>query len=177
MDLRFLSMSQLAELTGLDRRTVKDRLKDLKAQSGKGRGHYYDTQEALPRLYFPEGSNNVEEQMAEAQLRKARADAEKAEIDVKVKRGELVAIEEVAEVVGKEYTYVRARILAMPTRLAKPLSMESDPLVVKKLLDEAVTEALEDLAADQKFEEGGYVESSSEIEADAAEGPEGPTEA
>jgi hypothetical protein len=171
-------MTQLSELTGFDRRTIKDRLHGLKTQQGPGRAILYDTTEALPRLYFPQGQNDVEQQMASAELRRQVALADKAEIDVRVQLGDLVAIEEVSEIVGKEYTYVRARIMAIPTRLAKPLSLESDPIVIKDILHEAMAEALEDLSADKAYEQGGNsdVLSSSEVEGDEGQGAEAASE-
>jgi hypothetical protein len=164
---RLKSISQLAEETGFDRRTIAERLGKLDYKK-EGRSHLYDSREALPKIYIRDADDDLEKEMALAQLRKERALAEKAEIDVQVRLKELVPIEEVAASVAREYTYVRARILAMPTKLAKPVSMESDPQDVKRILDEAIAEVLEALVADCEYQEGGLdVGSSSEVERDA----------
>jgi hypothetical protein len=57
-----LSISQLAELTGRDRRTLAKKLEPLPMTEGEKGGHQYESVEALARIY---GSDNLEAARAE----------------------------------------------------------------------------------------------------------------
>ncbi|MEM8493229.1 MAG: hypothetical protein AAF756_20620 [Pseudomonadota bacterium] len=62
--------------------------------------------------------------------------------------GSLIEIAEVADAVGKEYAAVRARLLALPSRVAPLVSAVNDTAEVRGVLDDSVREALEELVAD-----------------------------
>jgi hypothetical protein len=164
-------MSQLAEVTGFDRKTVDKRLQGLPYQKGPKGAHLYDASEALPILFIPQETSEIEKEMQEAQLRRERALAEKAEIDVAIKRKQLVPIDEVAATVAKEYAYTRARLLSIPTKLALPLARITDPATIKDELDSAIAEALADLVADAHYEETipNVDQSSEEVDGDQTE--------
>lgn len=163
MSLRYLSMSQLAEVTNKDRRTVKDRLKDIEPHKIDGKAHIYDTHVAIP-LILGIGEVSAEQKnrkaLAEAELLHERTKAELAVLELERLKKEVVPIEEVAKVVASEYTNVRARILSIPSRCARDLSLESDPTKVKDRLDQEVIEALSELTADTIFQENEHVEQS-----------------
>lgn len=152
MSQRHLSINQLAELTGKDRRTIKKKLAGLVAQAGPNNAHLYDAQEALPVLYSSGSSSDIEKEMAEESLRIERAKREKLEIEVGRLRGDLLPIDTVAKTVEKQYAYVRATVRAIPSKLAKPLSMITDPHDIFVRLSDAVDEALIELTADKNYE-------------------------
>lgn len=153
MNYRHLTMNHLAELTGMDRRTVKKKLGNLKVHKGDGNGHYYDTLEALPILFSVESGDSINKQMNEEALRHERAKREKVELQNGKMRGELIPIGEVASVVERQYSVVRATIRTLPSKLAKTLSLISDPHEVHALLSEAVDECLVELTADETYEQ------------------------
>lgn len=154
LNIRFLTISQLAELTSLARETVRKRLGDLEPVKGEGNTYRYDTHLALPRLYKAPGTKQeIDKAMAEESLLLERARREKIELDVKRMRGEYVSIEETCKAVEKEYSFVRSQLRSLPSKLAKPLSIIMDPHVVQTTIEEAINECLEELVADQKYEE------------------------
>ena len=150
MALPYLSISQLSVLTGKDRATVKKKLMNVKPYSEKANATLYDGREALKYLVEPivEDEKATSKKLLEEQLRYESARAEKVEIEVARQKGELVAIEDVTRTVGKEYTYVRASILSLPAKLARPIAIEDDPAVCMSLLKKEVDEILNHLQAD-----------------------------
>ncbi len=50
------SISQLAAMTGKDRRTVTDRLQDLDWEEGEDRAHLFDSVDALAAIYLSKDS-------------------------------------------------------------------------------------------------------------------------
>lgn len=155
MNLRYLSMTQLSEVTGVDRRTVKSRLADLKPIKTEARAIIYDAHMALP-LVLRTGDkmsvSQIEKQMAEEQLRHEKAKADKISLEVQKMQGEVVNIEDVARTVGKEYSYVRAALLSIPSKRAKALAIEDDPAVIQSSLLEDINEVLSHMQADANLE-------------------------
>jgi phage terminase Nu1 subunit (DNA packaging protein) len=84
----------------------------------------------------------------EARRRKLAAEAAMSELDLAKRKGELIEIEEVAAVVGDDYANVRAKLLSLPTKLGPQLIGVEEPAEAMKLVERAVTEALEELTAD-----------------------------
>lgn len=153
MTLHQLSITQLHELTGIDRRTVKKRLDKLAPIAGPRGAMLYNPQEALPLLY--KGSDSPEDAsqaLLDAQLRYEEARADKMRLEADKMAGLQVAIEDVAKAIEKEYTYVRATLYAMPSKLAKGLAFEEDAAVIQTQLHAAVDEALAHLQADTNLD-------------------------
>lgn len=157
MSQRYLSINQLNELTGIDRRTIKKRLTELPIHAQDGRATLYDAHKALPMLYAGDTAGaspaNITNQLREEELKLERAKREKLEIEIGRLRGELVPIDEVARTVEKEFNFVRSQVRAMPSKLAKPLSMISDPHDVFERISQVVDECLTELTADKTYEE------------------------
>lgn len=161
-----MSINQLVDLTGLNYRTIKNRLKPIATVREDGRSHFYDTRDALKLLY-----PTVATEMAKENLLLERARREKAEIEVGQLKGQLVPIADVGKVIRKEYSYVRSQLRAMPSNMAKPLSMISDAHLVYKRLSEAVDECLTELTADAKYElERTRIEATSKPDVDVSFG-------
>lgn len=169
-----LSMSQLAEITGFDRRTVKARLSGIKAQNGPKGALIYDSTVALPILYAQDAESDLERQILQENLRKERAEAEIREMKASSLRKELVPIEDVATVVEKEYAAVRAAMLALPSKVSQEIASMDDVLKIKILLEDNVNEALAELSADTRFAEGEMPQVTGEEEDEP--GVEGSTE-
>jgi phage terminase Nu1 subunit (DNA packaging protein) len=89
---------------------------------------------------------DVESPMTEARRRHAMAAAELAELKLAQRRGELVTIESVTEVLRAELTAVRGRLLAMPGRLAMSLVGKTDPAEIEAAIHEEVIGALSELS-------------------------------
>lgn len=139
-----MSINQLMELTGKSFRTIKSRIAKLTPVSEDGRASYYETKDALEAIYQLS-------ELAKENLLLERARREKAEIEVKQLRGEVVSVAEATKTVSKEYSYLRSQFRSIPSKLAKPLSMLADPNEVHVRLSEAIDECLSELQADARF--------------------------
>lgn len=98
-----LSISELAERFELDRATVSKRLGDFPFERGKKNAKLYNPEDVAALL--DDGGSNPD--LEAAKLRRAQADAEKAEILVAKLRGELVnrveVLTEVQEIFARLY--------------------------------------------------------------------------
>ena len=79
-------------------------------------------------------------------LRIMRADAEMKEINLAVRRGELVAIADVEKEMTDLVVTTKARILLVPARVAPELLGETSRVIVQAKIEKALKEALLHLA-------------------------------
>lgn len=155
MGLRYLNMSQLAEVTGIDRRTVKDRLQGIDPHAIEGKAIVFDATAVLPILL---GLEKVDQKatfnaIQKETLRLEKAKADKIELEVAKIRGEQVPIQDVAAIVEKEYSAVRSQLIAIPTKTCLELSTIDDPAIIKSKLQDAINECLIELSADENFKD------------------------
>ena len=80
-----------------------------------------------------------------AKIRQASADAELKEIAISEQKGELVPIEVVMKVYGENITNIRAKILAMPTKIAPEL-VGKDLAAIQAKIKHEVYDLLKELA-------------------------------
>jgi len=140
------SISELASLTGMDRRRIRAVLCDLSAEQGSKGAVMFESVEALPLLYLSPGDCDLFDLTAE-RARLAHFQANKSQLEAERLAGSLIEIEAVAAVVGTEYATVRSRLLAISTRAA-PQVIGLSIVAVKALLDDLIFEALDELSAD-----------------------------
>lgn len=74
--------------------------------------------------------------------------AQLAKLEFEQKIGTLVPIADVAQEVEREYTRVRSRLLAIPSKLAPDVALTDDVAECRSLIEAAITDALNELAAD-----------------------------
>jgi hypothetical protein len=153
MNDRFLSMSQLANFTGVDRRTVKDRIAGLNVHSGAGNAHLYDSREALPLILLPTSQTTDEKLLAAERLKYEAARAERMQLQVARIRGEQVDIEAVGTLVDQQYAYVHAGFVTLGNRLADELRNIDERHKIKRILDDEVNTILTAMSADQIVEQ------------------------
>jgi phage terminase Nu1 subunit (DNA packaging protein) len=82
----------------------------------------------------------------EERVRLLRADADLREIELAKERSQLVAIPDVEKMVTDLVLTTKARIMAIPPRLAPELVGKTSRLMIQALLDQACKEALSYLA-------------------------------
>jgi len=87
----------------------------------------------------------------EARRRKLAAEATMAELELAKRRGEVIEIDQVASVIGDDYANVRAKLLALSTKLAPQLVGVESLGECQQLIERGVTEALEELTADEVY--------------------------
>ena len=95
MTARILSINQIADLTGVDRRTVKKRLQGIEPTEDCGKGGiFYDLRVVLPKVYASDEMQQGDSvSLEQARIRESIAKAEKTEIEVETMRKERTPIE------------------------------------------------------------------------------------
>lgn len=151
MSLRYLSISQLSEITGKDRRTVSKRLAAITPQSEAGRAILYDAPAAIEAIFLSDSVEGMDKKLLRVELAVEEERLQKLKIENGRSLAELVPVEQVAKAVEKEYSFVRAQVRSIPSKMAKPLSMVTDPNQVYTRLQEAVDECLTELTMDKKY--------------------------
>jgi hypothetical protein len=151
MSLRYLSLSQLSDITGKDRRTVAKRLAAVKPHSEKGRAILYDAPEAIEAIFLSDSVEGMDKKLLRVELAVEEERLQKLRIENGRSLGELVAVDQVAKAVEKEYSFVRAQVRSIPSKMAKPLSMVTDPNEIYSRLTDAVDECLTELTMDTKY--------------------------
>ena len=82
----------------------------------------------------------------EVRARKTAAEAEMAEIDLKEKKGLLIATEEVARSWAEIIGACRSKLLSMPAKIAPVVAVEDIPAICKQIVEEQIEEALDELS-------------------------------
>ena len=150
--LRYLSINQLSKLTGKDRATITKRLENVKlADDTNGRAKIYDTQEVLPLIYAAENLKGAENKIQMLTIEQEKEKLLKLRMENQERAGKTIPIQEVVDTVSKEYTFVRMQLKAIPSKLAKRLSMENDPLKCNEMLTSEINETCNELIADKTY--------------------------
>ncbi len=150
---RYLTQSHLSELTGKDRATVRKRLEGLAPYTEHNKIKYFDAHVALPMILLPENTAGIDRQIQEEKLRYDTARADKMELEVAKRRGELIEVESVAKVIEQEYSAVRAALFAIPIKMAMVLAPLTQPTEIKRELEDSINEVLQELSAESKYAE------------------------
>lgn len=90
----------------------------------------------------------------EARRRKTAAEAALVELDLALRKKEIIEIESIAEVVGTEYANCRARLLAIPSKLAPILQTVEGIAEKRDAIEGAIVEALTELSFDSRPDAG-----------------------
>ena len=127
----------LASLTGRDRAFIQRRLDEAgvlpcrERKQRNGTMRHYRSSEALPAIYVAADLDPNEEL---ARLRKEQADRQ--EMENRVRRGELVETELILDVVGNEIQNAKATLLGLPRRIAPHCAGKSAGEIESNLYDE-----------------------------------------
>ena len=84
--------------------------------------------------------------LVEARLEKLKKETEKLELDIQIQKGLYIPASEVTSTVATEYTRVRQKLLALESKLSYVLAPITDPVEVRKIIDQEVQEILEELS-------------------------------
>lgn len=159
-----VNMGDLAVILGVSRATVQSWVKRgcPAVQKGRnGRPWQFNTAEVIEWRSQQIANAAIGEtrslDMDEAKRRKVAAEAAMAELELAQKKGELVEIESVGELIEEEYARVRARLLGLPVKVAPALE-HADLAEREHIIRNAVIECLDELTADAAFPSGGEVE-------------------
>lgn len=94
------------------------------------------------------------ETLLEARTAYEGARARIAELDLRKRRGELLEKKEVTAAAQKILTVIKTKILAVPSKIAPEIAGNDSAKEVREIIKTALTEALEELAALKKLDEG-----------------------
>ena len=89
--------------------------------------------------------------MDEDRRRNEAAKAAMSELDLAKRRGELIEIESVAEYVGEEYSRIRAKLLALPVKIAPMLETTETLQQRREIIEDGISECLAELSADDEL--------------------------
>ena len=107
--------------------------------------HAWVKQEAVNAVK-PEDPNRLT--FDEAKAKKTQAEYERIEMENTRRRGELVTIDEVVTVYREEASIIRSQLMAIPDRVAIPLSAETDATAIRDYLIDEVNLALQNISGD-----------------------------
>jgi hypothetical protein len=118
-----LSINQLFELTGRDRKTIKQKLEGLPFTNGEKSAHLYNSREVLPLIY---AADNLEA----ARAAQARSQASLNAYREEVLRKTRIPIEIVEEVMDETFQSIAATLKSEASK-GRPLTRE----IVNSLFD------------------------------------------
>ena len=139
--MRQITISELSELTDLDRRTVQRRVAALQPITKDGRREFYDSGAAIAAL-FDENSNPQKEK---ARLDRLRADM--VEQQLAISRGELIREDELILAWTKVGVEIKTRLLSIPTKAAPMLIGLKGMPQVKDILEGLIHDALNEIGS------------------------------
>jgi len=86
------------------------------------------------------------EQYQASRARKEAALADKHELELEIRRGQLVSVDEIKPLWFDAVRTARSRLLGVPERVAAELAAIDEPQAVRVILEESIRDALESLA-------------------------------
>jgi P27 family predicted phage terminase small subunit len=147
-----VNLGEAAELVGKSKNAVREWIRrGMPAEKSEEGEYRIDTaqliawrEEQAAEAAAPTDPGKIE--IEEAKRRRLVAIAESAEIDLALRRGDAVSLADVGKGWAGLVMAFRAKILAIPAKLAPMLVAETDLLAARNTLEEALHEALIELA-------------------------------
>ena len=93
------------------------------------------------------GTKGVSADYHEERSRLTKAQADKAEFEAAVMAGKLVDVDQLSTQWESMLVSMKAKLLAMPSKLAPVVADEDEPGVIQAMIDDYMREALEELAS------------------------------
>lgn len=148
-----LNRSDLAAFHGVSLPTVDSWVRDgcpCQREGGKGSAYMFDSADVINwRLAKAREGRRKDGGAAgtidEAKLRHETAKAELAEIELATKRAEVVPIGHVTRQIGKLLANVRARMLAIPTKVAPVAQVAASAEEARALIEAEIRDGLTEL--------------------------------
>lgn len=103
----------------------------------------------------------------EARRRKTAAEAGLVELELAKQKREVIELDEIAQAIAEDYANCRAKLLALPTKLAPQLSGVEEVAAMEAIIAMAIHEALEELVSDGAYSAEPFTDDDEEPEASA----------
>ena len=132
--------ADLSELTGLSSRRIRQ-LVESGRLTRAGRNRYQLAEVFMALVEEMSGGDKASELTAE-RVRKLRAEATLAELELAKQRGEVAPIEEFQSVWANRFTIIRANMLQLPQRVVTMLIGETDERRFKQVMTEEIKQIL-----------------------------------
>ncbi len=139
-----LSITELSNLTGMDRRKIRRLLQDLPSEKGNKGAVLYESSDALSLLYASDAANRAGDLNAE-RARLTHHQANIAELDEREKRKSLIDRDEAIAEVTHAHANMSTKLLSISPKTATLLVSLDDVGEIESILDEAVRECLQEL--------------------------------
>jgi phage terminase Nu1 subunit (DNA packaging protein) len=143
-----VSTAEISEILGLSDRRIRQLEKEnalVKIKRGK-----YDLKASIQRYieYIKEQAQQTEEELnlTKEKTLLTRANRQKVELELQIMRGELHRSEDVKRVMNDMLGAFRARILAIPSKVAPRLIAQTNAAVIQNIVKNEVYEALQELS-------------------------------
>lgn len=148
---KIVNRGELCQIMGISSPTIDNwekRGMPVQKKGGKGVANEYNTAEVIKWWASDEASPGASRATGEeaAKERKLTAEAGLAEIKLAEARGEVVPTDKAVKGFAKMTAAVRAKMLAIPTKLAPVVAVTTDIEMARAAIEEAVREALSELA-------------------------------
>lgn len=146
-----MNSKELSQLTGISDRTIRDwQAKEIVPKPDRDNlplSEYIKAIVSHLKQQAEEAKNKEadEGELYQEKVRLTRAQADKVELEIAEKEGDLVNAREIILAWSKYILACRSRMLGMPAKLAYELAGVSVPTLVEEILREAIDEALEEL--------------------------------
>ena len=132
--------ADLSELTGLSSRRIRQ-LGESGRLTRAGRNRYQLAEVFMALVEEMSGGDKASELTAE-RVRKLRAEATLAELELAKQRGEVAPIEEFQSVWANRFTIIRANMLQLPQRVVTMLIGETSERRFKQVMTEEIKQIL-----------------------------------
>jgi len=149
--MKHINISEIAELTRIDRTTVSKRLKGKLTPVTKGKAHTYPAREALLIVF-----ELNEEEIKREQVRYEKERADRMALQNARARGELVPASDILPVMERMVTAVKAQLTSVPHKAASRVRGMDSIIEIKKVLDDLVEECLRELSSDEFSRRHGF---------------------
>lgn len=135
---------QLSQLTGFDRRTLADKLKNaqVRFEQGPKNSKLYVLGDALPVIYRSSTNATLSPDNESDKRRLAAAKAELAELQLAKQKSIVINAEDALAAVTESFAEVRTGLLNLAPSLATKLATIDNPESIATLIDEKIAEAL-----------------------------------
>lgn len=165
-----LSLTELSDISGVATRTIRKRLANLPPVIDDGYKLSWNPRDALPLIFelgkATDGSNKLDLQQERARL--AKAQTEKARLEVQILRGNVIPAEVVETVWSDMLSKFKAKTLALPSKASMPAYSCESIEELERLLKDEVFDLLNELRA---FDLEEYIKISASKFGRAANGP------
>src|SRR5688572_13798077 len=143
-----VSVSVLANLLCIDERRVQQLEKEgIIKKSGRGEYSLVASVQGYIRFLQNAQRGGGGQELAKIKLRKEEAKTRLVELEVRQMEGELVPVADVHKAWTDISSHLRAKLLAIPSKMAPELASIGDVNETQSLLKKQITEALRELSS------------------------------